>query len=185
MSLKALLILVTAMLSSAHADSPVSTPEPPSFRIDDYHAAVPATVDGHPALTTKQVVDLWHSHGTVFIDTLPQPPRPVGLPADTIWRPKIRYDIPGSIWLPDTGYGELAAITERYFENGLDVATSSDRSRHIVFYCLANCWMSWNATRRARALGYSNVDWYAEGTDGWAALNLPLEAREPVPRVSD
>jgi len=29
-----------------------------------------------------------------------------------IWREKTRRDIPGSIWLPDTGYGELAGETE-------------------------------------------------------------------------
>lgn len=179
------MILFAAMLSPACAETAIATPEPASFRTNDYRSTVPDTVDGRPSLTTKQVLDLWHSDGAIFIDTLPQPPRPIGLPANTLWHPQIRYDIPGSIWLPDTGYGELAAITEQYFENGLNVATSSDRSRHIVFYCLSNCWMSWNATKRAKALGYLNADWYAEGTDGWAALNLPLEAREPIPHPSD
>ena len=51
-----------------------------------------------------------------------------------------------------------------------------------MFYCLANCWMSWNAARRAIALGYRNVAWYPDGTDGWAAQHLPLEPRIPMPR---
>jgi rhodanese-related sulfurtransferase len=42
--------------------------------------------------------------------------------------------------------------------------------------------MSWNAAKRAAALGYTQVDWYSDATDGWAARDLPLELREPVPR---
>ena len=42
--------------------------------------------------------------------------------------------------------------------------------------------MSWNAAKRALALGYTRVAWYPEGTDGWAADGLPLEARTPVAR---
>jgi PQQ-dependent catabolism-associated CXXCW motif protein len=44
----------------------------------------------------------------------------------------------------------------------------------IVTFCLADCWMSWNAARRLRSLGYANVWWLAEGTDGWRELGLPL-----------
>jgi rhodanese-related sulfurtransferase len=42
--------------------------------------------------------------------------------------------------------------------------------------------MSWNAAKRARALGYSNVVWYPEGTDGWLAAGLPVQPTEPEPR---
>ena len=38
--------------------------------------------------------------------------------------------------------------------------------------------MSWNAAKRALALGYTHVAWYPEGTDGWAAADLPLEPRD-------
>ncbi len=51
----------------------------------------------------------------------------------------------------------------------------------MVFYCLAECWMSWNAAKRAIALGYRQVIWYPEGTDGWAAAGLPLSVTEPEP----
>ena len=175
-------LCVTALPAAAYAETAAAPPEPAGFRTSDYRAAVPATVNGHPALATAEAAALWRGHGAVFIATLPQPPRPAGLPAGTIWHPKPRYDIPGSIWLPDTGYGELPAIMEDYFEHGLQQATQGDRGRHLVFYCLANCWMSWNAARHAEALGYSKVDWYADGTDGWAAQDLPLEQRDPVPR---
>ena len=96
----------------------------------------------------------------MFVDVLPQPPRPAGLPAGTIWQPKPRQDIPGSVWLPDTGYGELAPVMEDYFAADLPQATGGDQRDRLVFYCLAKCWMSWNAAKRALALGYTRVDWY-------------------------
>src|SRR5690349_349053 len=76
-------------------------PEPAGYRTSDYRATVPATLNGRPALTTEQAAALWRQGDAVFIDALPQPPRPQGLPPDTIWHPKPRNDIPGSIWLPD------------------------------------------------------------------------------------
>ena len=49
-------------------------------------------------------------------------------------------------------------------------------------YCLADCWMSWNAAKRALKIGYSNVAWYRDGTDGWLAAGLPLQEATPEPR---
>ena len=132
-------------------------------------------------LTTGEAEKLWRTGEAAFVDVLPQAPRPVGLPADVVWRDKQRFDIPGSIWLPDTGYGELAPVMLDYFRRGLDRALDG-RSRALVFYCLKDCWMSWNAAKRALALGYKDIDWYPEGTEGWAAAGLPLELRRPEPR---
>jgi PQQ-dependent catabolism-associated CXXCW motif protein len=173
-------LCVALLLGAAGGATP--PPEPSDYRMADYRSPVPATLRGAIVLTTELARSDWEKHDAVFIDVLPQPPRPVGLPAATIWRPKPRNDIPGSLWLPDTGYGALAPGMEGYFERGLQQATGGKRDRLIVFYCLANCWMSWNAAKRALALGYTSVAWYPEGTDGWAADGLPLEARTPVAR---
>jgi PQQ-dependent catabolism-associated CXXCW motif protein len=170
---------VGAALLLGAADAP---PEPSGFRMDDYRSPVPATLNGANVLTTDQVHARWQDHASVFVDVLPQPPKPAGLPASTIWRPKPRLDIPGSLWLPDTGYGALAPVMAEYFDQGLRRATDNNRDRAVVFYCLANCWMSWNAAKRAIALGYTHVAWYPDGTDGWAAAGLPLETRTPEPR---
>ena len=124
----------------------------------------------------------------MFIDVLPQPPRPAGLPAGTIWRPKPRSDIPGSIWLPDTGYGALAPVMEDYFERGL--RQRDQRATAIALWCSTawqNCWMSWNAAKRALALGYTHVAWYPDGTDGWAtgrACRWNRASRMPRPARS-
>jgi len=157
-------------------------PEPQSYRMEDYRAPTPATLKGARVLTTDEARELWQSAAAAFVDVLPQAPRPANLGPEVVWRDKPRFDIPGSLWLPDTGYGALAPVMESYFRAGLRKATRDDQSRAIVFYCLSNCWMSWNAARRAAAYGYPNVDWYPAGTDGWSAAGLPLEIRRPEPR---
>jgi PQQ-dependent catabolism-associated CXXCW motif protein len=173
-------LFVALLLGAAGGAS--SPPEPSNYRMGDYRSPTPATLRDAVVMSTEQAHAEWQKHEAVFIDVLPQPPRPVGLPAATIWRPKVRNDIPGSIWLPDTGYGALAPVMQDYFERGLQQATDGKRDRLVVFYCQASCWMSWNAAKRAVTLGYTNVGWYPDGTDGWAADGLPLEARTPLTR---
>jgi PQQ-dependent catabolism-associated CXXCW motif protein len=169
-------LLVT--LPAAARDAP---PEPDSYRQSDYRAPTPVSLKGARVLSTDEASAMWRAGDAAFIDVLPQAPRPKNLPADVVWRDKPRFDIPGSLWLPDTGYGELAPVMLDYFRRGLDKALDS-RQRPLVFYCLKDCWMSWNAAKRALALGYSNVAWYPEGSDGWAAAGLPVEKRAPEPR---
>jgi PQQ-dependent catabolism-associated CXXCW motif protein len=159
--------------------------EPGGYRLEDYRSPTPATLHGATVVGTQEAEKLWRSGSTSFIDVLPRPPRPRNLPEGTLWRDKPRANIPDSIWLPDTGYGELAPSMADYFAKGLEKATGGDRARLIVIYCLADCWMSWNAAKRALALGYSNVAWYREGTDGWLAAGLPLKDATPEPRPAE
>jgi PQQ-dependent catabolism-associated CXXCW motif protein len=175
----AFLLAACGALAAWAGDLP---PEPAGYRIGDYRAPTPATLKGGRVLTGDQAYALWHDRAAVFIDTLPAVPRPAGLRPDVVWRDKPRDDIPGSVWLPDTGYGELAAVMEDYFKNGLRRATGSNIAKPLVFYCLRNCWMSWNAAKRAIALGYRDVSWYPDGTDGWSEAGHPLESRKPEPR---
>ena len=150
--------------------------------MDEYRAPTPATLSGGAVLSTAQARLLWEQRRAAFIDVLPRAPRPPNLPAETIWRPRPRLDIPGSLWLPDTGYGALAPVMDMYFRQGLARASAGDRSRTLVFHCQANCWMSWNAAKRAMTFGFTHVAWYPQGTDGWRADGLPLEQRQPEPR---
>ena len=159
--------------------------EPDSYRVEDYRAPTPATLQGAAAIGTQEAEKIWRSHDASFIDVMPRPPRPKNLPEGTLWRDKPRANIPDSIWLPDTGYGELAPSMADYFSKGLEKVTGGDRARLIVLYCLADCWMSWNAAKRALSLGYSNVVWYREGTDGWLAAGLPLNDATPEPRPAE
>jgi len=174
-------VLAIIALSAAARAEPL-VPEPDGYRTGDYRAPVPETLAGGRVLTTAEAEAIWRAKSGVFIDVLPRPPKPPNLPAGTIWRDKPRPNIPGSIWLPDTGYGELAQATENYLRDGLIRASGGNRSALLVVYCQADCWMSWNAAKRILSYGYSNVAWYPDGTDGWERANLPTVESQPEPR---
>jgi PQQ-dependent catabolism-associated CXXCW motif protein len=160
-----------------------NAPEPGEYRADNYRAPVPATLKGARVLTTAEAETIWRAGSGVFIDVLPRPPKPQNLPEGTVWREKPRLNIPGSIWLPDTGYGKLAEATEDYLRRGLERVLGGKSNRLLVIYCQADCWMSWNAAKRALSYGYANVAWYPEGTDGWERANLPMAESHPEPRA--
>ena len=175
----AILCAVFGAFAAGAAEAP---PEPDAYRMEEYRAPVPLTLKGASVLSTSEAAALWKDGAAVFIDVLPQAPRPASLPADVIWRDKPRHDIPGSFWLPDVGYGLLSPETLAYFEAGLNKATGGDRAKRIVLYCKHQCWMSWNAAKRALTLGYNDVAWYPDGADGWSDAGFPLEMRTPEPR---
>jgi PQQ-dependent catabolism-associated CXXCW motif protein len=106
--------------------------------------------------------------GSILIDVLPAPRKPPDWPEGKIWRQPEHQNLPGTAWLPNVGYGELSAEFAEWFESELDRLTEGDKTRPIVFYCEAGCWMSWNAAKRALELGYTDVIWFP-GHDGWAA----------------
>jgi PQQ-dependent catabolism-associated CXXCW motif protein len=155
--------------------------EPQGYRMDDYRTPTPETVAGGVVLDTDAAYELWKSGSAVWIDVLPAPRRPANLPISALWMPVPHRDIPDSLWLPDIGRGALSPELETYFRDHLEAATRGQRDTAIVFYCLADCWMSWNAAKRAAAWGYTRVYWYPDGTDGWEAAKLPLTETEPVP----
>ena len=152
-------VLVAAVLAAPAVAQQREPFEPEGYRTDNYRAPVPETLQGGRVLATTEAEAIWREKSGVFIDVLPRAPKPKNLPAGTVWRDKPRFNIPGSIWLPDTGYGTLAAATEDYFRNGLERASRGNKAMLLVFYCLADCWMSWNAAKRALAYGYANVAW--------------------------
>ncbi len=150
--------------------------------MSDFRAPVPCTLDGAWVVSTEDLQRLIAEQPPVLIDVLPSPRRPEGLSEDALWQPPARRNIPGTVWLPNTGFGELPVEEEAYLRANLERVTQDDPSRRIVFYCLADCWMSWNAARRALEWGYTSVVWYPFGSDSWAAEGLPLAESTPVPR---
>jgi PQQ-dependent catabolism-associated CXXCW motif protein len=171
-------MLLLAAMSAARAEAPA---EPPGYRLEDYRAPVPATVAGGRAIGTVEAEALWRDHRALFVDVLPAPRRPENLPAETLWKPMPRRDIPESLWLPEVGRGALSAEFDAYFRVSLARASNGDKATPIVFYCLADCWMSWNATKRAAAYGYTQLYWYRDGTTGWEAAKLPTAEAAPAP----
>ena len=156
--------------------------EPSGYRMSEFRTPVPCSLAGATVVTTGELRVRIERESPLLVDVLPSPRRPEGLAEGTPWLPPARRNIPGTVWLPNTGFGELPVEEENYLRANLERLTRGDRSRAIVFYCLADCWMSWNAARRAVAWGYTSVIWYPDGTDEWEAAGLPLEDSSPVPR---
>lgn len=98
---------------------------------------------------------------------------------------KTRMSLPGALWLPETGRGRLEPVMQAYLAENLAAATGGDLTRPILVYCIADCWMSWNASQRISAMGYTAVYWYRLGTDGWRDEGWDLEPVAPVPVAVD
>ena len=82
------LILFTAAAAAA-------VDEPHGYRLDDFRAHTPATLEGATVVTTAEAERLWRAGSAAFVDVLSKPPKPANLPAGTIWRDPERQDIPG------------------------------------------------------------------------------------------
>ena len=168
----AVLLLVAGFaagsLAQGHADAPAG------YRTDNYRASVPATLDGARVIDTQAAEGLWRERSAIFIDVLPRPVKPDNLPANMVWREAPHRSIPGAVWLANVGYGVVPEPLLQAFQTQLAMLTSGDQTRMLVFFCLKDCWMSWNAAKRAVSWGYSNVIWFPDGIDGWGDALLPL-----------
>lgn len=154
-------------------------PEPADYRLNDYRSPVPKTLKGARVIDADDAGPMLENNAAVFIDVYPRAPKPPNLPKNTVWRDPPHMSIKGAHWLPNVGYGVLAPQVAKYFQSQLVRLTGGDKSKAIVLFCLKDCWMSWNAAKRALEWGYTNVIWFSEGTDGWqeAGGNLtPLKA---------
>ena len=174
--------LAIAALATLAAHAQQIVVEPNDYRTEEYRAPTPPGLKGARVVTTPEAEAIWREKRGAFVDVMPRPPKPANLPPGTVWRDKPRHHIPGSIWLPDTGYGQLAAETDAYLRDGLTSASAGNRDAMLVIYCQANCWMSWNAAKRALSYGYTNIAWFPEGTDGWEQAGLPLVDAQPASR---
>ena len=173
------------LASGAAAAQTPPADEPESYRSENYRSRTPATLRGARVVSTIEAHAIWSEGSAAFIDVLPNFPPTPHLPAGTLWRVQQRFNIPGSTWLPDTGYGELSPAADGYLKTGLERITGDDRAKPLVIYCLRDCWMSWNAAKRAVIWGYTGVIWYPEGTDGWQDAGLPLEEAKPAPHPGE
>lgn len=168
-------------ISSPASPSTDATPaEPADYRTDNYRTPVPLTLQGATVLSSREAMKLWEAKSAVFIDVYPHPPKPPNLPADTLWRETTHQSIEDAVWLPNVGYGVLSAASDAYFRRNLETLTHGDKAKKLVFFCLKNCWMSWNAAKRALSYGYANVDWYRDGTDGWQEIGGLIDEVHPL-----
>jgi len=157
-----------------------NVPEPDTYRGEPYKGAVPATLQGAQVIDAERAIALHDARGAVFIDVLPRTTKPDNMPDDMLWREPPHDTIPGAIWLWNTGYEQLAAAEQARLRDGLTHA-QGDTGLPLVIFCRADCWMSWNAARRAIEWGFDPVYWFPGGVDDWSANGgAPLVPAEPV-----
>ncbi|MEW8506410.1 MAG: rhodanese-like domain-containing protein [Candidatus Thiodiazotropha sp.] len=162
------------------SDSPLFSTD--GYRIARYRAPLPDDPPAGKRLDTDQLVELMRLGDPLLVDVQAITLRPETEAFGISWLPnKQRWHIPGSTWLPNVGYGRLEPRILAYLKENLTRLTQGYRDRPLVFYCVVDCWMSWNAVKRADALGYRNLYWYAEGSDGWQEAGLELVPGDPLP----
>jgi Rhodanese-like domain. len=158
---------------------PADMDEATGYRIRTYRAPVGLPVQGGTRVELPDL-DRLIKDGAVLVDVMPAR---AGFDRRTgEWRlADKRDDIPGSTWLPNTGQGKPEPRIVAYFAASLRKLTAGKLDKPIVVYCIADCWMSWNAVKRAAGLGYKQVYWFADGTDGWAQAGRDLVPARPPP----
>lgn len=148
------------------------------YRIAHYRAPALKPPEGAGRIAPEAAAQLRPDRDALFIDVLPA--EGGHREADGRWRlAQTHRSIPGAHWFPESGRGELAPGIGPWFERGIARLTGGRRDRMLVVFCLSDCWMSWNAARRLHALGYRNLWWLAEGSDGWRDLGLALAPVTP------
>lgn len=155
--------------------------EPADYRSKGYRGLVPLTLKGATVVSDEQAMTIYKAGKTVFIDVMPFVPRPPNLPKNMYWRDKPRSNIEGSAWLANVGYGRLPKEMDEFFRSHLKRLSSGKTDKPLLFYCQAECWMSWNAAKRALEYGYKTVYWYSDGTDGWKKIGGKVVKAKPEP----
>ncbi len=151
------------------------------LRTDYYRAALPSSVPGGKRINVKEVHSHFKNKSAIFLDVMAHTGTGPD-PLDGKWRiAKPRQNIPGSIWLADVGTGSLTPEMRKYYQENLKKLTNGDTSKAIIMYCTADCWMAWNAVRRASKWGYTNLLWFPEGTEEWIDAGHKVENSIPVP----
>jgi PQQ-dependent catabolism-associated CXXCW motif protein len=186
--LAALILLLTALPAAMNADaaSPDTRPgsdvaAPEGYRMDHYRAPVPAEVPGATTVTLDEAEALHRAGTVVFIDVM-KVPRSASPGLENKWLvAKPHIAIKGSTWLPEVGEGTLKPEIERYFRRNLEQVSGGNTTTPLLFYCVTDCWMSWNAAKRALSWGYAQVYWYRDGIEVWQQFDLPIQVVDPVP----
>ncbi|MCS3838524.1 PQQ-dependent catabolism-associated CXXCW motif protein [Pseudomonas sp. JAI111] len=166
---------LSLLLGVAQAETPLFSAE--GYRIGLYRSPTPNQMQGAAIIDTAALQTL-----------LNQTPRPVLI--DVYRRQWLQgrfiedqphENLPGSHWLANTGDGDLTPDWQDYFARNLNRLTAGDLAQPLVFYCRSDCWLSWNAVKRAAAMGYKTLYWYRDGLDAWQAANLPVAPARPEP----
>jgi PQQ-dependent catabolism-associated CXXCW motif protein len=145
------------------------------YRISAIRASVPSKIEGGKMISLDALEELIVKDKPLLIDVMSDEP-------STLYRYSFgllgkaidRKNIPGSLWIPKIGQGKITDAEEKELKSTLNLLTDGDVHKPMVYYCLSDCWVSWNAARRAIAMGYKQVYWFKDGTNVWNDAGLEL-----------
>ncbi len=147
------------------------------YRLLRYRSPTPEQAEGAVTLTTGQLKNLLAGKQKPALLNV----QPLASTQGVFLEKEPFYQIPGSRWVPNVGRGEIDEGWETYFRHHLQQVTQGKPDSPVVIYCRADCWMSWNAVKRAASWGYSQLFWYRDGVDGWRDAGLKLIEATPQP----
>lgn len=159
------------------AQSPLFDPVT-GYRITQYRGVVDRVPEGVRRIDVREAA-AWKGRA-IFIDVTPA--EGAVRDEDGVWHLAMPHaTVPGAHWFPEAGRGVQPTGIGPWFERGVERLTGGKRTRPIVVFCLADCWMSWNAALRLHRSGYTQVHWFAEGIDGWKEAGRSLANVAPTP----
>jgi PQQ-dependent catabolism-associated CXXCW motif protein len=167
-----------ARASGAHDN--VAAAEPSGYWTGPVNAPTPLSLTGGTVIhNARQLRSLIRQGGAVIVDVSNAPRRPENLAPGAPWLPLPHRAIPGSLWIPNVGLGEIPVAVDDFYRERLAAATNEHLARPLVIYCHKSCWLSWNAAKRAISYGYRSVYWYRDGIEGWKAAGYRTALIEP------
>lgn len=133
-----------------------------ALRVRNVHDITPQTLQGIRTFSTQELAQaLKSSRPPVVID---------------VWG-GVNDAIPTAVTLLFGGAAFDDAKADKAFETrflNLLKLFAPESDREVVFYCMSrDCWLSVNASVRARSMGYTQVGWYRGGIESWKAAGLP------------
>jgi PQQ-dependent catabolism-associated CXXCW motif protein len=153
--------------------------EPQGYWEGNVDAPTPATLQGGRVVHVEGVEALLRQGRAVVIDVSNTPRRPAELAPGAPWLPVPHRAIPDALWLPGVGVGAPTQQVDDFYRGRLERATAGNVEAPLIVYCHANCWLSWNAAKRAIGYGYRRVFWFPEGIEGWTAAGRQTKVAAP------
>jgi PQQ-dependent catabolism-associated CXXCW motif protein len=153
--------------------------EPEGYWEGNVDAPTPSTLHGGRVVHVEEVEALLRQGKAVFIDVSNTPRRPAELAPGAPWLPLPHQAIPDALWLPGAGVGTLTQEVDDYYRGRLQRATAGNVDVPLVVYCHENCWLSWNAAKRAIGYGYRRVFWFPDGIEGWTRAGQQTKVAAP------
>jgi PQQ-dependent catabolism-associated CXXCW motif protein len=174
------MFLLCPMLSwSCLAVGAEGVAEPEGYWEGNVDAPTPSTLHGAKVTQVEEVEALLRQGKAVVIDASNMPRRPAELAPGAPWLPVPHRAIPDALWLPGVGAGALTQEVDDFYRGRLERATAGNADVPLVVYCHENCWLSWNAAKRAIGYGYHRVFWFPDGVEGWTAAGRQTKVAAP------